>query len=110
MVHQLLDVERLVQDGADGGGVEVAERGWAGGLNHDRAGSDEIAVTQEFLGLMLGTRRATINEAMGQLAASGSIEHRRGRVRILDRAPRVAELRVLRRLGRAVRNGLRICA
>jgi CRP-like cAMP-binding protein len=55
-------------------------------LNHDRAGTDEISVTQEFLGLMLGARRATINEAMGKLAASGSIEHRRGRVRILDRA------------------------
>ena len=55
-------------------------------LNHDRAGSDEISVTQEFLGLMLGARRATINEAMRKLTDSGSIEHRRARVRILDRA------------------------
>lgn len=52
---------------------------------HDRAANDEISVTQEFLGLMLATRRATINEAMQKLVASGSIEHRRGRVRILDR-------------------------
>ncbi|HEX6640804.1 MAG TPA: Crp/Fnr family transcriptional regulator [Thermoanaerobaculia bacterium] len=54
-------------------------------LNHDRAGTDEISVTQEFLGLMLGARRATINEAMRKLTDSGSIEHRRKRVRILDR-------------------------
>jgi CRP-like cAMP-binding protein len=54
-------------------------------LIHDRAALDEISVTQEFLGLMLGARRATINESMRKLAASGSIEHRRSRVRILDR-------------------------
>jgi CRP-like cAMP-binding protein len=55
-------------------------------LIHDRAASDEISVTQEFLGLMLGTRRATISDAMSTLVQSGSIEHRRGRVRVLDRA------------------------
>ncbi|MFL6245237.1 MAG: Crp/Fnr family transcriptional regulator [Thermoanaerobaculia bacterium] len=55
-------------------------------LIHDRAAADEISVTQEFLGLMLGARRATINEAMRRLVDSGSIEHRRGRVRVLDRA------------------------
>jgi CRP-like cAMP-binding protein len=54
-------------------------------LIHDRAASDDISVTQEFLGLMLGARRATINEAMKKLVASGAIEHRRGRVRLLDR-------------------------
>jgi hypothetical protein len=42
-------------------------------------------VTQEFLGLMLGARRATVNEAMRRLVKSGSIAHRRGRVRVLDR-------------------------
>lgn len=55
-------------------------------LIHDRSGSNEISVTQEFLGLMLGARRATINEAMRKLVESGSIEHRRGRVCVLDRA------------------------
>jgi CRP-like cAMP-binding protein len=54
-------------------------------LIHDRAASDEISVTQEFLGLMLGARRATINEAMKKLVRSGSVAHRRGRVRVLDR-------------------------
>lgn len=54
-------------------------------LIHDRAANDEISVTQEFLGLMLGARRATINEAMHKLVASGAIQHQRGRVRILDR-------------------------
>lgn len=55
-------------------------------LIHDRAASDEISVTQEFLALMLGSRRATISEAMGALVRSGSIAHSRGRVRVLDRA------------------------
>jgi CRP-like cAMP-binding protein len=54
-------------------------------LIHDRAASDEISVTQEFLALMLGARRATINQAMRKLVAAGSIEHRRGRVRVLNR-------------------------
>jgi CRP-like cAMP-binding protein len=55
-------------------------------LIHDRAASAEISVTHEFLALMLSSRRATISEAMGALTASGSIEHGRGRVRIVDRA------------------------
>src|SRR5690349_16591920 len=54
-------------------------------LNHDRAGVDEISVTQEFLGLMLGARRATINEAMRRLTDMNAIEHRRARVCVLDR-------------------------
>ena len=54
-------------------------------LIHDRASAEEISVTQEFLGLMLGSRRATISEAMGALVRSGSIAHSRARVRVLDR-------------------------
>lgn len=54
-------------------------------LIQDRSATDEISVTQEFLGLMLGARRATINEAMRKLVESGSIEHSRGRVRVIDR-------------------------
>lgn len=51
----------------------------------DRAGSDEMPLTQEFLGRMLSTRRAGINAAMKALELAGTIEHERGRVRVTDR-------------------------
>ena len=55
-------------------------------LLQDRAGSDEMPLTQEFLGRMLSTRRAGINAAMKSLELAGTIEHARGRVRVTDRA------------------------
>jgi CRP-like cAMP-binding protein len=54
-------------------------------LLQDRAGSDEMPLTQEFLGRMLSTRRAGINAAMKALELAGTIEHERGRVRVTDR-------------------------
>jgi len=54
-------------------------------LLHDRTGSDEMSLTQEFLGRMLSTRRAGINAAMKALELAGTIEHGRGRVRVTDR-------------------------
>jgi CRP-like cAMP-binding protein len=54
-------------------------------LLHDRTGSDEMSLTQEFLGRMLSTRRAGINAAMKALDLAGIIAHERGRVRIIDR-------------------------
>ena len=53
---------------------------------HDRVGKDEFHLTQEFLGQMLGTRRATVSEVAGRLQADGIIEYSRGQIRILDRA------------------------
>lgn len=50
-----------------------------------RIGSEEIRLTQEFLGAMLGARRATVTLAAGALARSGIIEYRRGYIRILNR-------------------------
>jgi CRP-like cAMP-binding protein len=55
-------------------------------LLQDRTGSDEMSLTQEFLGRMLSTRRAGINAAMKSLELAGTIEHERGRVCIIDRA------------------------
>ena len=55
-------------------------------LLHDRTGSDEMSLTQEFLGRMLSTRRAGINAAMKSLELAGTIAHGRGSVRVLDRA------------------------
>lgn len=54
-------------------------------LLHDRVGSDEMSLTQEFLAIMLGTRRAGINAAIAELKGIGAIDHRRNRVIIADR-------------------------
>lgn len=51
----------------------------------DKTGSDDMALTQEFLAMMLGARRATVTIAAGKLQKAGFIHYRRGNVRILDR-------------------------
>lgn len=56
----------------------------------DRTGEQEMAVTQEFLAEMLGTRRTTVTLVAGGLQAAGLLAHRRGFVTILDR-PRLEE-------------------
>jgi CRP-like cAMP-binding protein len=54
-------------------------------MSHDRVGVDEFAITHEFLGQMLGSRRATVTLSAGLLQAAGLISYRRGHVVILDR-------------------------
>ncbi|MEO8726309.1 MAG: helix-turn-helix domain-containing protein [Acidobacteriaceae bacterium] len=54
-------------------------------LCQDRAQSDVLDLTQEFLADMLGTRRATVSVAAEMLKRRKLIEYRRGVVRILDR-------------------------
>jgi CRP-like cAMP-binding protein len=51
----------------------------------DRAHSDELGLTHEFISEMMGVRRAGITEAAGRLQDSGFIRYRRGRIHILDR-------------------------
>lgn len=51
----------------------------------DRLGSDEFALTQEFIAEMLGVRRAGVSVAVTQLQERGLIKHRRGHIQILDR-------------------------
>jgi CRP-like cAMP-binding protein len=52
----------------------------------DRAGRDELGLTQEVVSRQLGVRRAGVNEAVRYLERAGVVEHGRGRVRLLDRA------------------------
>jgi CRP-like cAMP-binding protein len=52
---------------------------------HDRAGSDVLPLTQEFIARRLGTRRAGITEVAGRFQERGLIAYSRGTLRVLDR-------------------------
>ncbi|MEO8898758.1 MAG: Crp/Fnr family transcriptional regulator [Candidatus Dormibacter sp.] len=54
-------------------------------MSHDRVGTEEFAITHEFLGQMLGSRRATVTLSAGILQAAGLIKYHRGQVTIVDR-------------------------
>ena len=51
----------------------------------DRVGDKELPLTHEFLGLMLGTHRPGVTNAVNALKDDGLIATRRGNIRILDR-------------------------
>jgi len=53
---------------------------------HDRSQSKEMEMTQEFIATMLGTRRAGVTVAAGQLRQEGVINYQRGHLTINDRA------------------------
>ncbi|MDX6695340.1 MAG: hypothetical protein QOF02_2943 [Blastocatellia bacterium] len=55
-------------------------------MSHDRALTDELELTHEFIGIMLGSRRACVSEAAGKLQDEGAIRYKRGRITIVDRA------------------------
>jgi len=55
-------------------------------MAHDRAGEDEIPLSQEFLAMMLGVHRPSVTVTAGILQRAGLIRHGGGRVTILDRA------------------------
>lgn len=53
-------------------------------MTRDRAESDDLSLTHEFVATMLGVRRAGVTGALGLLRSEGLIDHSRGRIRILD--------------------------
>jgi CRP-like cAMP-binding protein len=54
-------------------------------MAHDRVGSDEFPMTQDFLAMMLCVHRPGITVAAGQLQQSGYIRYGRGRIAVVDR-------------------------
>jgi CRP-like cAMP-binding protein len=54
-------------------------------MAHDRMGTDEFPLTQEFAAMMLGATRPTVTVVAGVLQKAGLITYRRGRVAIVDR-------------------------
>jgi CRP-like cAMP-binding protein len=63
-------------------------------LYAERLDGDEIVLTHQELGIMLGVRRSSITDALHRLQGHGAIRGYRGRVQIVDRAllARVAHL------------------
>jgi CRP-like cAMP-binding protein len=59
-------------------------------MSNDRIGSESMPLTQEFLGQMLGARRASVSVAASTLQNAGLISYTRGNVTILDKQ-RLAE-------------------
>jgi CRP-like cAMP-binding protein len=54
-------------------------------MAHDRIGTDEFPLTQEFVAMMLGASRPTVTVVAGTLQRAGLIEYHRGHVNIVDR-------------------------
>jgi CRP-like cAMP-binding protein len=55
-------------------------------MSQDRIGDQNLPLTQELLGQMLGTRRASVSEAAGTLQKAGMITYSRGNMTILNRS------------------------
>lgn len=59
-------------------------------LSLDRLPDNQIHLTQELIGSMLGVRREAVTEAAGKLQAAGLIQYSRGLINVIDR-PRLEE-------------------
>jgi CRP-like cAMP-binding protein len=54
-------------------------------LTHDRVEGDVLGLTHEFLGVMLGVRRASVTEVLRPLQEQGLLRSHRSAITILDR-------------------------
>lgn len=54
-------------------------------MSQDRVG-DDVALTHEFLGLMLGATRPSVSVGALALQEAGLIRYRQGHIRVLNRA------------------------
>jgi CRP-like cAMP-binding protein len=54
-------------------------------IARDRAESDELKLTHEFLGLMLGVRRASVTDVLRPLQDAGLVRSNHGTITILNR-------------------------
>ena len=55
-------------------------------MSHDRVNNPQIRLTQEYLGMMLGTQRPTVTIATATLQNAGLIRYARGTITILNRS------------------------
>lgn len=54
-------------------------------MSHDRAGSDDLRLTHEFLSTMLAAHRPVVTRAVGALVSEGVITQQRGTITVRDR-------------------------
>ena len=54
-------------------------------MTHDRVTGDDIRLTHEFLGMMLGARRPTVSLVLGTLAKAGLIENANRKIVVVNR-------------------------
>ncbi len=54
-------------------------------MSHDRIGRNDFLLSQEFLAVMLGSTRPTVNVVASALQKAGLITYKHGRISILDR-------------------------
>jgi CRP-like cAMP-binding protein len=54
-------------------------------MSQDKVQSETVPLTHEFLGLMLGVRRASVSEVLQPLQSRGWVRSRRGEITVLDR-------------------------
>jgi CRP-like cAMP-binding protein len=54
-------------------------------MTHDRVPGDEVALTHEFLAIMLGVRRSGVTEVLQTLQQQGLIRYGHGKIMVLDR-------------------------
>jgi len=52
---------------------------------HDRSDSDVMLLTQEFMSMMIGTRRPIVSRTAAKFQEAGLITYQRGSIRIIDR-------------------------